>query len=407
MKLRCKIKNFLESSLERLKDSHHIFTSQSFTPPLHPNHEHLGLTETIYTLNDGYDIPVYPHYRYGVKKCWQISDHILSLCQLIERKQLSASLIRSFNSLIGSRTLLAPPEQFSEVLFSVVKSKPFLFESQSIYPNLVNPIPVISSSIERDRIKYFTSAHKKTLQRLSRLNYANINSGDKILEIGFTTGGHSLFAWEDIGLSVFGLDNSYGNKDQSLNALDKAHLIKSKLSYTSDLVFGDITTKTPFEDDFFDCIYSTSVLEHIPDIPAAFTEMYRILRPGGYLLHSYHPYHSYDGGHCIGICDCPWGHLLMSKDQYLNYIKDLRPSEYSSAKFWLNTSLFPNHTMSFMQSSVLNANFQILEWNQFRASNFIASKLTSAILKRALVINPHLSIQEILSSNVSFIAKKC
>lgn len=44
-------------------------------------------------------------------------------------------------------------------------------------------------------------------------------------------------------------------------------------------------TKIPFDDNSFDIIISSHVLEHIPDDRAAMKELYRILRPGGYSIH--------------------------------------------------------------------------------------------------------------------------
>lgn len=45
-------------------------------------------------------------------------------------------------------------------------------------------------------------------------------------------------------------------------------------------------SRLPFEDDSFDAIVSSNVLEHIEDLPASFEEMRRVLRPGGFMIHS-------------------------------------------------------------------------------------------------------------------------
>jgi len=41
----------------------------------------------------------------------------------------------------------------------------------------------------------------------------------------------------------------------------------------------------PFEDSSFDFLFSQYLLEHIPDLPAAISEMARVLRPGGLMIH--------------------------------------------------------------------------------------------------------------------------
>ena len=48
-------------------------------------------------------------------------------------------------------------------------------------------------------------------------------------------------------------------------------------------VVGD-ATKLPFRVSTFDTILSTEVIEHIPEPAKALSEMYRVLRPGGYLI---------------------------------------------------------------------------------------------------------------------------
>ena len=42
----------------------------------------------------------------------------------------------------------------------------------------------------------------------------------------------------------------------------------------------------PFEDDSFDLIFSSNVLEHVRQLNDAFDEMKRVLAPGGIMIHS-------------------------------------------------------------------------------------------------------------------------
>ncbi|KAB2928380.1 MAG: class I SAM-dependent methyltransferase [Dechloromonas sp.] len=43
--------------------------------------------------------------------------------------------------------------------------------------------------------------------------------------------------------------------------------------------------RLPFEDNQFDCVVSTQVLEHVMDYASTFREIHRVLRPGGISLH--------------------------------------------------------------------------------------------------------------------------
>ena len=42
----------------------------------------------------------------------------------------------------------------------------------------------------------------------------------------------------------------------------------------------------PFEDDYFDLVFSSNVLEHVEQLNEAFAEMKRVLAPGGVMIHS-------------------------------------------------------------------------------------------------------------------------
>jgi ubiquinone/menaquinone biosynthesis C-methylase UbiE len=46
---------------------------------------------------------------------------------------------------------------------------------------------------------------------------------------------------------------------------------------------GDIQSKTGYPDDEFDRILAIHVLEHLPDLPSALSEICRILKPEGFL----------------------------------------------------------------------------------------------------------------------------
>lgn len=97
----------------------------------------------------------------------------------------------------------------------------------------------------------------------------NLKQGLKFLEPGCGRGEHLRY-FKGLGLDVYGLD-------LSPEAIKLSPDLKIS---TFDLENG----KIPFEDNYFDVIYSKSFLEHIR-IPEIFLkEAYRVLKPGGVII---------------------------------------------------------------------------------------------------------------------------
>ncbi len=105
-------------------------------------------------------------------------------------------------------------------------------------------------------------------------NYSSIKVGDNVLDLGSGTGNLSVRI-ENLGAKVTGLD-------YSLEGIE-IHRNKSK---NSNIIFHDIRSKLPFEDNSFDKIVSNNVLYTIPrnhrlDI---YKEIFRVVKPGGKVI---------------------------------------------------------------------------------------------------------------------------
>lgn len=97
-----------------------------------------------------------------------------------------------------------------------------------------------------------------------------------------------------------------------------------------EFVNDDICNST-VADESQDLICSWDVLEHIHDPAKAISEMYRILKPGGYIIHEYNSFFSLNGGHSKCTLDIPWGHARLSDADFERYIDEVRPEEKSVA----------------------------------------------------------------------------
>ncbi|MCA9846652.1 MAG: ubiquinone/menaquinone biosynthesis methyltransferase [Dehalococcoidia bacterium] len=104
-----------------------------------------------------------------------------------------------------------------------------------------------------------------------------VRPGDTVLDAGTGTG-DLAFACLDAGASrVVGIDVAGPMLEQA-----RAKSQKRRVDEVSGFSLGD-ATRLPLPDASVDAWCSAFVVRNIPDLPAAFSEAYRVLKPGGRL----------------------------------------------------------------------------------------------------------------------------
>lgn len=100
--------------------------------------------------------------------------------------------------------------------------------------------------------------------------------GDRILDVGCGDGYYlHLLSALGLGLNLVGADS------------DKRALVSAEKNLKDKkvkLVFGDIMERLPFEDEVFDKVVMSEVLEHLPDDEKGLLEVERVLKKGGILV---------------------------------------------------------------------------------------------------------------------------
>lgn len=108
-------------------------------------------------------------------------------------------------------------------------------------------------------------------------DFAGIRKGDNVLDLGSGAGNDCFVA-----RALAGENGKVTGLDFTPEMLKKAKENNSKLGYENvEFVEGDIE-EIPLSSDSFDVVISNCVLNLVPDKSKAFSEIYRVLKPGGH-----------------------------------------------------------------------------------------------------------------------------
>lgn len=120
--------------------------------------------------------------------------------------------------------------------------------------------------------KKYDLTRKENMDTINRfLEYQSFSEETNILDFGCGTGNFTVSLKQITNANVYGVEPADGMRQK---AIDK----------NTDVIFGKGNhEKIPFIDNFFDFVYMTDVIHHIPDINIMFKELNRVLKQGGNL----------------------------------------------------------------------------------------------------------------------------
>jgi ubiquinone/menaquinone biosynthesis C-methylase UbiE len=107
--------------------------------------------------------------------------------------------------------------------------------------------------------------------------HAGIRQGDRVLDLGSGAGNDCFVA-----RSIVGEEGFVTGLDFTDEMLEKAQNNNRKMDFTNvEFIKGDIEN-IPLPDDSYDVVISNCVLNLVPDKEQAFSEIRRVLKPGGH-----------------------------------------------------------------------------------------------------------------------------
>ena len=152
-------------------------------------------------------------------------------------------------------------------------------------------IHALEGELEDKKLKFTTPAGTFKLKDYTPLNertklwenawvlaHSKVDPGHAVLDIG---GASTIFSFllASMGCEVHVIDNDWGNHGIIYNA----RYVSSKMGWNMKAYNRDIVKRLPFEDNYFDRVFSVCVMEHLPsDVrKIVMSEVYRVLKPGG------------------------------------------------------------------------------------------------------------------------------
>ena len=393
------ILNKLGLKIKKIKKTHNLM---QMSIPFY-NFGQIPIFNQIGTFitSDGTKWPVYDNYRYKVKSCWNSVQSLININYLINNLKLEESNINKFNAFIGKYTISAPKEEIDRFALPLILKYADHFEFEET-DNQHNPTPITSN---KNLLQLLRNTKNKISLALSEHTNLPLGKALDILDVGCGRG-VTTCAFAQLGFKATGIDNDYGGDANNHPYYKMRNRISKILDDEITFRAGDISRCPEVPDHSFDFITSISCLEHIIEIDDALNEMFRILRPGGTMLHSLNPFWCENGGHVLGTLDAPWLHTALSNEDFERYLLEWHPHEVEMAVPWFRQSLNKNITINSLQRSLIKAGFEIVKWQESIGNRNNVSAINQKLLHNIHKHHPDVTISDLLATDIIFVAKK-
>lgn len=222
----------------------------------------------------------------------------------------------------------------------------------------------------------------------------------KILDIWCGWWWKSIYIAEKYNCFVTGID-------LNLNFLNEANGFLSKKWLQNQVNFkSESALDTSFEDNSFDIVIMSDVIEHIPNTENLFEEVYRLLRSWWYILFDFAPYYHYFWHHIWDTIRIPWLHVITSESFRIDLYKKSLESKPDKDKrldlrIWQNSSW--KESFVYLNGITRKKFETIISKEIWRYSE---SKITYFMLKKLDFLSKVPILRELFIKHIVWVMKK-
>jgi SAM-dependent methyltransferase len=172
-------------------------------------------------------------------------------------------------------------------------SEKLLLATQAHYQSSLER--VFPRNVNFGRLARELLSEQKATEELTRLSQTVGTglSGKKVLEIGCGYGMVLTTGRKKFNAEMYGIEPG----EQFQGAFSVCRELLEEQGLSAEFVKKGVGEQIPFENNFFDIVYSSNVLEHVQDPPRVLAEAVRVLKPGGVMVCVVPNYGSWWEGH--------------------------------------------------------------------------------------------------------------
>lgn len=353
-------------------------------------------------------VTLFPGYRPLGKDRWRLYWWpTRALLTLQERRQLTPEADAFARELEQSRTLPAPVSDYADALERIARERPDVLErlgrtDPRLGRELLAPPPAQEWLEAGARV--YRLAAESVLAALRELGLDPART--RLLDAGCGRG-YLAFAFAGAGVGeVHGVDLDLLGDVSALEIEGMRELLAG--GRPAELAEGDLA-RLDYPDESFDVVFSSTVVEHLAELPLVFRETYRVLAPGGLAYHGIDPWFGPAGGHSLCTLDFAWGHARLDDEEFEDYVRTYRRHEAEDAiRAHRHYFQQPRLTLAETAQAARVAGFEVLaaERTPLPMADIHRRLYRTAVLRDCRRVHPAATANDLLSLTTRLVLRR-